>query len=60
MDTNHFYVGLHDANYYVKSYADGSVQDGVIKVTSINNNSYGLGFPVAVKGGIKYTFKKVV
>ena len=55
MDTDHFYIGLHDANYYVKAYASGSVQDGVVNVTSINNNSYGIGFPVAIKGGAKYT-----
>lgn len=55
MDTDHYYIGCHADNYYYKPYVSGSVQNGVITVSSIENNSYGIGFPVAVKGNQKYT-----
>ena len=55
MDTDHYYIGCHADNYYYKPYVSGSVQNGVITVSSLENNSYGIGFPVAVKGNQKYT-----
>lgn len=58
MDVDHYFVGLHSENYYVPNYASASVSDGVVSVTrtSAGNNSYGVGFPVAVEGGEQYTF----
>lgn len=57
MDENHYYKGIHPENYYVPSYVSTTVAEGSVSVTlgSAGNNSYGVGFPVAVKGGQAYT-----
>lgn len=56
MDTEHCYVGSHPDGYYASYYSSGSVSNGVITASSFPNNSYGLGFPVSIKGGQKYVF----
>ena len=53
--SDHYYIGCHADNYYYKPYVSGSVQNGVISVLSNTNNSYGIGFPIEVNGGQKYT-----
>lgn len=56
MSTDKFYVGLRSDNYYYPNYiANYSITDGVIKVTTGTNNSYGLGFPVECDPNTQYT-----
>ncbi len=55
MDADHYYVGLQSTNYYYKAYASATITNGTIIVNTTNNNSYGTGFPISVKGGKKYT-----
>lgn len=56
MDTTHYFVGIRSDNYYYKNYVPvASVSNGVVFVQSSNANDYGIGFPVCVKGGQKYT-----
>ena len=60
MDTNHYYVGIQTTNYYYKPYVkDYSFAKGTISVCSNNNNSYGLGVPVAVQSGETYTLSAI-
>ena len=56
MSTDKFYLGLRSDNYYYPNYiANYSVSDGVIKVTTRTNNSYGLGFPIKCESDTQYT-----
>lgn len=60
MDCTHFFVGIRSDNYYYKNYVPiATVSDGTITVQSSNNNDYGIGFPVPVIGGQKYTLSFV-
>ena len=59
MDTEHYYRGIQSANYYYKTYAEATVGNEEIRVTATNNNGYGVGLPVRVKGGTHYTLNAV-
>lgn len=59
MEEDKYYVGISRDNYYIPSRVSTfTVESNKISLTSANNG-YGVGFPVMVKGGSKYTFSGV-
>lgn len=55
MDVAHYYVGLRPDNYYYPSnITEYNVSNGAITIRA-TNNSYGVGFPVAVEANTTYT-----
>lgn len=56
LDVTKYYVGLRSDNYYYPQYVTAyTFENDEISVSTGNNNSYGLAFPVSVKGNTAYT-----
>lgn len=54
LDTTKLYKGLRADNYYYANYVEYSINNGVIYVTTKNNQRYGVAFPVEVKENTTY------
>jgi hypothetical protein len=55
MDTEHYYVGIRNTNYYYPSNVpEYSITNESVSL-KVSNNAYGVGFPVEVIGNTTYT-----